>query len=385
MGQDGRGRGRQRQRDRGPRLFREGRYWKADFRPWGGPRLSLRDPKAPGWPERGERTTDPEVAYLWSLSYLDLYRDELRRAQSGRRKLPLLGDALDAYLEHRQNTVEPNTWGVDRTAANHLLDHFGRGATIRKVADGLQGLVDKRLSQGYQRTTVNTLVTAWSPFFSWLGYTREHNPASHIRRPAVPDTDVETWSNDELGEIREAADWVDKHPVKGLMPNARLMVEVFVCTGVRQQEGFALDWHDFRPDQEAVRIAWQLGKQSRVKRALKGKRGRTAYVLPEFWEHYRMDGSGPVLVAPDGRYAGYRSQRNLLQRVLDVAKLYDTGTGYHRFRHSYARIFIERGGRMEELQKFLGHKSILTTQKTYGHFHEDVAVANARRRLRVME
>lgn len=379
MGQD-RGSGRVRRPSEGPRLYKEGRYWKADFRPWHGPRVSLRNPKAPGWPDRGERTEDAEVALLWSRHYLDLYRDQLRRAHTGQRRFPPLGEAVDKYLEHRQNQVEPNTWSVDRTAAKHLTEFFGRGATIRRVSDGLQDLVDARLAQGYMPSTMRTLYMAWLPFFYWLGYARENNPARHLRLPAVPETDVETWSDDQLGEIREAADWVDRHPVKGYMPAARLTVEVFVCTGVRQQEGFALEWESFRPEQEAVRIAWQLHKDSKRRKALKGKLGRTSYVLPEFWPFYQ-DAAGPALASPKGGFVGYRTQRNLLRRILDVARLYETGTGYHRFRHSFARIFIERGGRMEELQRFLGHKNITTTIRTYQHFHEDVAVSNARRRL----
>ena len=51
------------------------------------------------------------------------------------------------------------------------------------------------------------------------------------------------------------------------------------------------------------------------------------------------------------------------------------------FRQTYARRFIELGGRFEELQKSLGHKSITTTEQTYGHFHEDIAASLARGRI----
>jgi site-specific recombinase XerD len=377
-----RDRGRKRQREKGPRIYREGRYFKADLRPYGGPRVSLRDPKAPGWPVRGERTEDPEVAHQWSHAYVAFYRDRTRHRQLGlHKRFPPLKQALDAYLEHRQNVVEENTYGVDKTAAMHLVEHFGAGASINHVAEHMQAIVDKRLAQGYAPSTIRTLQAAWLPFFCWLGFDRENNPARHIKRPAIPETEVETWSDDQLGELREAADWVDLHPVKGYMPKARLTMEAFVCTGVRQQEGFALDWQNFRRDEEAVRIVWQLRKNSKARKALKGKLARSAYVLPEFWQHAPENATGVVLASPAGGFVGYRTQRNLLRRILDVAKLYEAGAGYHRFRHTFSRIFIERGGRFEELQKFLGHKSIVTTQRQYGHFHEDVAVRNARLRL----
>ncbi len=38
----------------------------------------------------------------------------------------------------------------------------------------------------------------------------------------------------------------------------------------------------------------------------------------------------------------------------------------HLFRHSFARMMLEKGMRMEEVQKVLGHSSIKTTMDVYG-------------------
>ena len=38
----------------------------------------------------------------------------------------------------------------------------------------------------------------------------------------------------------------------------------------------------------------------------------------------------------------------------------------HLFRHSFARIMLEQGMRMEKVQKMLGHSSIKTTMDVYG-------------------
>jgi len=67
--------------------------------------------------------------------------------------------------------------------------------------------------------------------------------------------------------------------------------------------------------------------------------------------------------------------------VLEKAGLSEIGVRFHAGRHTCARLFIEMAGRFEELQKSLGHASIVTTEKQYGHFHEDVAAANAVRRI----
>ena len=63
------------------------------------------------------------------------------------------------------------------------------------------------------------------------------------------------------------------------------------------------------------------------------------------------------------------------------AGIKEDGNGWHVWRHTYARLFLERGGTMEELQRSLGHASIKTTQDTYGHFSTDKAAALARGRI----
>lgn len=64
--------------------------------------------------------------------------------------------------------------------------------------------------------------------------------------------------------------------------------------------------------------------------------------------------------------------------ILDHAKLKAPGIGLHSLRHTYARQFIEKGGRLEELQKSLGDSSITITERFYGHMTEQSAATLAR-------
>lgn len=62
------------------------------------------------------------------------------------------------------------------------------------------------------------------------------------------------------------------------------------------------------------------------------------------------------------------------------------GSRYGRYVSSvgpltYARRFVEAGGRLEELQHSLGHSSIRTTETCYGHFTDDTAASMARLRI----
>ncbi len=67
--------------------------------------------------------------------------------------------------------------------------------------------------------------------------------------------------------------------------------------------------------------------------------------------------------------------------ILDRAGLDRPGVGCHIDRHLYARDFIQLGGWSEEPQKSLGHRSMVTTEQLYGHFHEDVAAVLTRGRI----
>src|SRR5690606_38475834 len=78
----------------GPRLFRRGRWWAADLRPWGGGRVTLRDPRARGWPRKGERTEHRDIAEKWKWAYVEYAQSEARARQLGiRDDQRTLGDA----------------------------------------------------------------------------------------------------------------------------------------------------------------------------------------------------------------------------------------------------------------------------------------------------
>jgi integrase len=62
-----------------------------------------------------------------------------------------------------------------------------------------------------------------------------------------------------------------------------------------------------------------------------------------------------------------------------VAKLPGVaGFHVHRLRHSFACLWLERGGSLAALQELLGHSTIVTTQR-YGRLSEDHVLAEATR------
>lgn len=343
----------------------------------------LRDPRHPDWPLAGAQTDDGDTAREWAWAYVTLLRETGTDDRPATHKL---GKAIDAYIKDRKRKRAKNTVINDKTALNWLAEWAGRDMPTdrllvrhdkRRVAGYLylQDLVNERVEQGYASSTLNTYVAAWAGFFEWLG---SKVNAYDISVPEDPDEDVRPWSDAEAKDLRDAADAVDRLETPG-WPSARLVVEFFLASGCRAQEGFAAERQRIRPDECTIRLVAQLERWTNVLVPLKGKKARTALLLPSFWP-YHQKGTGFVL-GVDGEAFGKDDQRKLLDAVLKQAGLKEYGVGYHRFRHTYARWFIEAGGRLEELQKSLGHISITTTEKYYGWLSEETAAVMAKGRI----
>lgn len=335
----------------------------------------MRDPRHSGWPDEGERTSDEQVARRWAWAYLDRMRGQHKDRVLRRKPSRTLGDAVIAYLAHRDRTVEPATAQNDRSALSHLLDAHRAGKRVETLRPAdFQTLADGLLDRGYKVTTVATYVGQLSGFAQWANV-----DMGEVALPNPGTVDLVAWDEEERERIRWAAARVDETQV-GKFPTARIAVELGLSTGLRQGELFALRWDAIDIESRTVRVQWQAPKDRRTLKPLKGKRARTALVLPGWWTWHRAEGDGFILHYK-GRQVNTRTQRNLITRVLDTAGLNEMGAGWHRTRHSYAREFIERGGLIQELAVSLGHSSVTITEQSYGHFMESVAVGLARQKI----
>lgn len=359
-----------------PRMYRarDSKYWRVDLRPWNLGRMVMRDPRHPAWPQQGETTEFREIAAAWLSSYYDLCRQKAVRRAFGLPKHDRLGKAVDAYLTHREVAVERATWQNSKSATALLIEEFGREREIGTIREPeIQGLANKLLRRGYAASTLGTYRNQWASFFLWLG---PYNPTAEIELPNPGSDDVDTLSDDELGMAREASDWLDQRSKS--FPYRRAL-ELGLGTGLRQGELFALPWSAFNEEERTIRVQVQVPKDRTIPKPLKGKKARTVLVLPSWWAHHAPD-EGLVLPGPNGIYTT-RPQRNAINRIFDTARINRQGWGWHVLRHTYARLFLESGGSMLQLQKSLGHASVQTTEQRYGHMEPDMAASLARRAI----
>jgi site-specific recombinase XerD len=378
--------------DLGPRVEFRGRWASADLRPWGGSRYTtLRDPKHPRWPKAGERTEDEDIARRWSWEYVDLLSDRRRAHLLGHRgPSALLEDEAKRFINEREravrrNLVSYNTFKTNRTAVHHLTEAVAGSRPADQIGvDELQRVFDELADHGYAPGTLHSYRFSLSVFFEFIGLGPSENPARLLVVPDLVESDARAWEEEEVEQLQRAADELDREGIRiggALFRSVRLTLEMALAAGLREQELFGMRWEDINWRDRTVRVQRQLVRHSDQTKPLKGKRARTALILPGFESFYQEGGPGLVIAGPGGKSIGTQAQRDLMDALLDRADLNLPGVRYHVLRHTYARRFIEWGGRVEELQKSLGHASISITERTYEHFRGDRAAESARQRI----
>lgn len=379
--------------DLGPRVFQRGPYFYVDLRFLGGGRVPLLNPQAHGWPNAGERTTSEEVARRWAHAYHDLYRQEERRKQLGLKgPSPALGVEVQRFLDHQERTAAVRTRLSNGTAlATHLVPFLGPTRPVESIEkEDLQTWVNALGSRGYAPGTVAGYLAVARRFFRWRSEAK-HDPTHGVALPNRGERDVMPLDDAEIAALRKAADALDAEAVSERMMKRhrraicsyRLALECALATGCRLGELPALEWSAIDASERTIRVRAQLAADGHgtALQPLKGRRSRTALILPSWWAFHNPAGVGRILLADGVLSISHRSAQHAFIRLFHRAGITQTGRCVHACRHTYAKTALEMGARLEELQMFLGHSSISTTEKYYAWLTAESATTLARGRI----
>jgi integrase len=374
----------------GPRTFTRGRWQWVDLRPFGGERQPIRNPKHPNWPDDGERTTDAETAKRWAWAYLDHLRIDAKRRHLGLRgPAKPLGSEAQRFLAHVERARAVKTYlNAHAAIAVQLVPFLGAETPVDTIdRDVMQGWVDRLAEQGYAVGTMRQYLMVAGAFFRWRS-DGAHTPTIGVALPDPGERDVQPWTDGELSKLRKSATALDGAADFGTGPRAgvrsyRLLLELALATGCRAAELGALEWESFNADERTVRVRWQVPPDGygSERQPLKGRTNRTALVLPSWWHFHDANASGVVVAGPNTTRVAHRSLSWWCQQLIEKAGLKRDRQNAHTFRHTYARLCLEMGAWLEELQRFLGHASIRTTEQSYGWLTEQSATTLARARI----
>ena len=144
----------------------------------------------------------------------------------------------------------------------------------------------------------------------------------------------------------------------------RVMLELMVYEGLRRDEVVNLSARDVDFEHCVLHL-----------KKTKGLREREIPLLPDVQKNlkYLFEGrrEGYLLTNPRGLKMSTRNVNGLLSEIGKRAGITHPANPErvihpHLLRHTFSRRFLKNGGRMEVLQKLLGHGSITTTIGVYG-------------------
>ncbi len=144
----------------------------------------------------------------------------------------------------------------------------------------------------------------------------------------------------------------------------RVIIKTLARTGLRRSEVRDLEIRDI-----------DFGKERLYIRRGKGGKSRTVSVDPDTLQDIRFyigdRKDGMLIVSNKADTISLKQINEICAKCGKAAGVRHPNPGKkdinpHLFRHSFTRIMLSRGMRMDELQQTLGHSSIRTTIDVYG-------------------
>lgn len=216
----------------------------------------------------------------------------------------------------------------------------------------LKLVVLKMVDDNLSPTTINHRVRSLKQLYQFLVDEAlvGNNPASRLDRKKPKSSIIQTFTEEQLTGILAAA---DKERFVGLRDYTIMLL--LLDTGVRLSELTAIKLVDLKlPDNEVLITEGKGGKNRRVFVSNKTKETLKKYL------RVRGDISGnPYLFVSNDDQPMKR--RNVQERLVvygKKAKLEGVRVSPHTFRHTFAKMYIMRGGDPFSLQALLGHSTL---------------------------
>jgi integrase len=282
-------------------------------------------------------------------------------------------ELFDNWLERRKPYLEPGTWrDYEVHGRRRIKPFFGamKATAIERdtVERWLAGLTDTGLAAKTINNALGVLVTCLNDAVERDVLAR--NPALLVERLPSAHREMDYL---RLAEIPRYLD--------GCADYYRPLAELLIATGLRISEALALRWSDVDFERQIV-----LVHRSRKKAGIgstKGDRFRQVNIGPRLAEmlkdvrgrqaeRHTADASRQLVFRGPrgGELSRSDVSRDLHKEALRAAGL-RTSLRLHDLRHTAAATWLQCNLPLIYVQRQLGHASIQTTERQYGHLESD--------------
>jgi len=223
----------------------------------------------------------------------------------------------------------------------------------------LECFVDMLAERGYSPSTVSRKVATLRSFLHFLfaeGIVPEEL-AEWLRQPKVGKRLPHALSEAEVRRLLRATAG-DETPL-GLRDHA--LLEIMYATGIRATEAISLKLDDVNTREGTLRC-FGKGNKERIIPLHKAAQKALAFYLQEGRPFLlREPGVKALFLNRSGRSLTRQGIWFIIQRYAEEADLAGNVTP-HTLRHTFATHLLDGGADLREVQQFLGHSSITTTQ-----------------------
>jgi integrase len=283
------------------------------------------------------------------------------------------GEFFDRWLEKRKPYLELGTWHDYEIHGRLRIKPF---FAHKRPTDIGQDLVEEWLVDlSEKQLSVKTINNAFGVLITCLNHALDRgviasNPAVRVERLPNEHREMDYLRLDEIPRYLEAcADYY--------LP----LAEVLIATGLRISEALALRWFDVDFDRQLILV--QRSRKKGGTGSTKGDRSRQVNIGPRLVgiltalrarvsEAATSDSSHELVFRGPRGGELHRSDvsRDLHKEALRDAGL-RTSLRLHDLRHTAAATWLQCNLPLIYVQRQLGHATIQTTEKQYGHLERD--------------
>jgi integrase len=339
---------------------------------WPGRTMSTRRLLGPAWTERSKPAdgyyTEKMAKYELQAVLADARRGTLPKGAPG--AAPTFGQAVNEWVRHVEREGASNTYvrNCESVAKRLLTPAFGADTPVASVDDQQVDALRDELMDGPLRppTVKKTMVMLYGIMRNaqrkkWI----KANPCVDAGRVKVakPSGDYKHLSVEEVFAVARATN--DEQ-------DAALIV-VAAMTGLRMGELRALRWADVDFTQRAIHVRHnhahgedKLPKSGKVRSLPMAD--QVAVALDGLSKREHFTGPGDlVFVNAYGRYVNAKELRQAFYSGLKLAGLGHKREGAHPFvfhdlRHTFGTLCARSGVPVGEIQVYMGHASLSTTE-----------------------
>lgn len=285
-------------------------------------------------------------------------------------------DNMEAFLRSiKSRNRSADTVGFYRqnlTRFRDILEKQGISTQVDRItSDIIEGYfiaysLDE-LENSYN--TVAIRLRALRAFYNWLVSrgTVERNPLDSIVIGTSRNR-VETYTREQINDILRQP---DLETFVGFRDYT--MMVLFLETGVRLREITDIEVDDVKFTDSQI-VIW--GKNRTYRRVPIQKRTQT--VLKRY---LKARGASPVpylFITQDDAKMSRRIVQERIRKYGRMAGITNVRNSPHTFRHTFAKMSVQNGANIFELQKILGHKTLDMVRVYVNLFSRDVAKAHAK-------